>query len=233
MYLESFDHFENISLREKLESIVNMYEYLCEFDMMDSLDNYIGRCSILFLGNLKVNIGKEKKENKNQPYKFDIGGLLNKLKIKSPRNSEKIEIVEKLYSLSKVKKFDKTKDDVLELISPILNLTMSGYKIIDHFIIEQYYDGLHKNPCFCVKLYFDEELLSLTKDEIISIKRASNNPSGELSDVEGEFQHFKRIFRIELEKIKSDLLNNNLIPSIMDNHMNYYEMYIYLRSPIK
>lgn len=58
-YLKYFkESVDNISLKDKLESIVSMYEYLWQEGIdPDSLNNFTGNCSVLFVGCTKVNKG--------------------------------------------------------------------------------------------------------------------------------------------------------------------------------
>lgn len=49
IYLKYFESSSDVTLREKLESIVNMAKYLWSIDAGDSLGGFYGKCNVLFL----------------------------------------------------------------------------------------------------------------------------------------------------------------------------------------
>jgi hypothetical protein len=61
-YLKYYESNDIPSLREKLESIVNMANYLFDNDMLSELNNYVGECRVLFSGYIEV------RRNQRKPY---------------------------------------------------------------------------------------------------------------------------------------------------------------------
>ena len=56
-YLKIFEEFAEPSLRDKLESIVSMYEYIWNIGCADSLQNFSGDASELFSYHAKIRKG--------------------------------------------------------------------------------------------------------------------------------------------------------------------------------
>lgn len=223
-YLKYFEDVNHPTLREKLESIVSMYNYLCDNDMGDSLNNFVGACSVLFIGNLEVNSGWSF-GSKVRPYTFDIGGFLSSLE-SAYRKDEKLARVEELYTLSKYERFDKTKKDIEGILKPFLETEMFGGRLIEKYKIEQYYNDWLKKPCFGVKLYLDGDLLPFSKDEVI--------PDSDIEDMKNECLHIVRILKIEMDKITDVLSKNNLLYEFYENtYFNkFHEVHLRLK-PIK
>jgi len=162
-YLKYFESTTEKTLREKLESIVNMCDYLWSIDTADSLNGYLGKCSVLFTGCLDVNRGWSRGGLK--PYEFNIDCLVDKLQTSEYRRQEKLESVEELYKLSLVKRFNHTKEEIEEILEPVFNFKLIGYKVISSFRISQHYSWV-KRPTFTISVTIDEEELQYDKDQI-------------------------------------------------------------------
>ena len=114
-YLKYFESQTEVNLKEKLETIVDMCEYLWSIDAADSLEGFYGKCSALFTGCLDVNQGWSRGGRK--PYEFNVDCLVNKLETSDYRKQEKLETIERLYYLSTTaKKATHTKSEIRELI---------------------------------------------------------------------------------------------------------------------
>lgn len=110
-----------ITIKEKLESIVSMYEYIWEKGLdPDSLNNLTGNCSVLFVGCTKVNKGWNISKKDGRPYEFDIDCLLKRLET-DYRRQEKLESIEDLYKLSLITRSKYSKGEIESILSPVLN----------------------------------------------------------------------------------------------------------------
>lgn len=198
-YLKSFNE-NNIepTLREKLESIVDMYEYICaDDDLRDSLNNFIGNCSTLFLNCIKIT-GKRKR-----PYEFNIDCLVSKLNPTYYRIKEKLEDVEKLYKLSLIPKFKHTKEEIETLLYPILSSELFGGKILSSYKITKNLNGWYKYATFVIKCELDEDILLFKKEHIIrnldKIKRE------QLREMEVELESYANYILKEVKNILDPL----------------------------
>ena len=203
-YLKYFESQTEVSLKEKLETIVDMCEYLWLIDAADSLEGFYGQCSSLFIGCLQHNQGW--KRGVKMPYQFDIDCLINKLETSDYKKQEKLESIEKLYYLSTTaKKARHTKSEIRELLQPILDYEIVGGKVIDSVEIEQFYNW-QKQPTFSVKLLINEDELSYDKSQIEDLYRefdqhASMVAKKKLKEIEKEFYKLKELLMTELKKI--------------------------------
>ena len=59
-YLKYFESQSEPNLKEKIDSIVSMYQYLWDLGIGDSLGNFTGECSIIFTGFIDHNSGWRK-----------------------------------------------------------------------------------------------------------------------------------------------------------------------------
>lgn len=210
-YLKYFESQTKLSLKEKLETIVDMCEYLWSIDAADSLEGFYGRCSSLFIGCLQHNQGW--KRGVKMPYRFDIDCLINNLETSDYRKKEKLETIERLYYLSTTaKKATHTKSEIKELLQPILDYEILGGKVIDSVEIEQFYSW-QKKASFSIKLHINEEELSYDKSEIKQLYRefdqhASMDAKKKLKEIEKEFLRIKDLIKAQLKSI--DFKSHNL-----------------------
>ena len=186
-----------ISIEDKIESIISMYNYICDKDMTDSLNNYVGDCCLLFLYNLKFN----RINSRKKPYILDGDGLANRLRTTEYKLEEKLELLDKLYKLSKIKRFEKTKEEIEEIFKPIFDIEIFGSKIISNYEIEQYFNGWRQKACFLIKISIDETFMSMDKIEFEEKK--SKMEKGLLKEFQNEFYKLKNL-------IKRIILNLNL-----------------------
>ncbi len=235
-YLKVFESFEDSpTLRDKLDSIIDMYNYLADKDMLDSL-GFIGRCTNIFSSYIIPN--KEYPLLSNRPYIFEVDKIeklltLSLSSLSKNRKEEKLKEIEEAYKLSKVKRFDKTKKDIEKIIKPFLELEMFGGKVFTKYKIRQYIDGWYKKPCFSVDLEFDEDMLPLYRNEISKIKSNSENPRKDLEEVKSDFDHLDRILDQKLKELEPNLTKNNLKYSISDNsNLHLYHDIILRLTPI-
>lgn len=219
-----------ITLKEKLESIVSMYEYIWEngFDP-DSLGNLTGNCSVLFVGCTKVNSDWNISKKGGRPYEFDIDCLLKRLET-DYRRQEKLEKIEELYKLSLTPRYKYSKEDIESILSPVLNLEVTGGKMIKSYEIKPYIDMWRKKTCFNVKCKLNEEFLTMDEQEVEWKKRA-NKYEGEINDfreIEKEFYSCRRLIISKIEKL--NLQKIGLSFHTYDNtHLSlYFELAIML-----
>lgn len=210
-YLKYFESQTEVSLKEKLETIVDMCEYLWSIDAADSLEGFYGKCSSLFLGCLQHNQGW--KRGIKMPYEFDIDCLINNLETSDYKKQEKLETIERLYYLSTTaKKATHTKSEIRELLKPVLDYEILGGKVIDSVEIEQFYNW-QKQACFSIRFHINEDELSHDKSEIEQLYRefdhyASMDAKKKLKEIEKEFFRIKDLIKSQLKLI--DFKSHNL-----------------------
>lgn len=206
-YLKYFESQTEVSLKQKLETIVDMCDYLWSIDAADSLEGFYGKCSTLFLACTDVNQGWSRGGKK--PYEFNIDCLINKLETSDYKKQEKLETIERLYYLSTTaKKATHTKSEIRELLQPILDFEIVGGKVIDSVEIEQFYNW-QKQATFSVKLLINEDELSYDKNQIKNLHRNlqdhdSMDAKKKLKEIEKEFYRLKELLMAELKKINFD-----------------------------
>lgn len=206
-FLKYFESQTEVSLKQKLESIVDMCEYLWSVDDADSLEGFYGKCSAIFTGCLQHNQGW--KRSGKMPYQFDIDCLINKLETSDYRKQEKLETIERLYYLSTTaKKATHTKSEIRELLQPILDYEIVGGKVIDSVEIEQFYNW-QKQACFSIRFHINEEELSYDKSQIEQLyQHASIDAKKKLKEIEKEFFRIKDLIKAKLKLI--DFKTHNL-----------------------
>ena len=209
-YLKYFESNQEITLRQKLESIVDFADYLWSIDAMDGLENYYGECSTLFGGCLDINSGW--KRGGKKPYEFNIDCLIEKLETSSYRRDEKLELTNKLYETSIIPRFEHNIKDIEQILKPILDIKNFGYSIIESIKISQHYNWI-KKPCFSIKIEINEDELSFDKEEIkklftLSREYGSNEHKKKYKEVENEFYRIRSLIKSEISKINFE--SNNL-----------------------
>ena len=206
-YLKYFESQTEVSLKQKLESIVDMCDYLWSIDAADSLEGFYGKCSALFSSCLDINQGWSRGGRK--PYEFNVDCLVDKLETSDYRRKEKLESIERLYYLSTTaKKSTHTKSEIRELIQPILDYEIFGGKVVDNIEITQHYNW-HKQPTFSVKISINADELSYDKDQNKDLYRdfhehASMDAKKKLKEIEKEFYRLKELLKTEFKKINFD-----------------------------
>jgi hypothetical protein len=164
-YLKYFESQSEPSLKEKLESIVSMYQYLWDLGIGDSLANFTGECSTIFTGFIDNNRGW--KSGGKSPYTFKIEDF-----IKAVDNDKvygldrKMETINRLYTLSKSTRFTDTEEDIEKMIRPILDMRNFGEQIIKSHKISRYYNGWSMKPCYNVEIKLNDELFIHSDDQI-------------------------------------------------------------------
>jgi len=200
-HLKYFESHTEVSLKQKLESIVDMCNYLWSIDAADSLRGFYGKCSALFTGCLEVNKGWSKGGKK--PYEFDVDCLVNKLETSEYRREERLSTIEELYKLSKVKRFKYTKEDIERILKPVADFKILGNPPVEKIEISQFYDWLNK-ASFSVKFYINEEELSSDRVEIkkwYDDRDYDRNAKAKIGSVGKEFYHIKQVIKGIVEKI--------------------------------
>ncbi len=217
-YIKYFkESVDNISLKDKLESIVSMYEYLWQEGIdPDSLNNFTGNCSVLFVGCTKC---KRKKDGR--PYEFDIECLLKKLD-NDYRKEEKLQKIEELYKLSLVSKFRHTKEEIEQFLSSVLNMKVTGAKVIKSSKIEQYINGWTKKPCFSIKCRIDDEFLPMDEVDV----RGKNRK--ELEELEDEFYSYYRLIYTRLSELNPREIGYTFSMNNNSHNLDFYNFYIRL-----
>jgi hypothetical protein len=210
-YLKYFESQNGVSLRQKLEIIVDMSDYLWSIGATESFGGFYGKCSSLFTGCLDMNKGWSRSGKK--PYNFNIDCLINELEKSDYRKKEKLQIVEDLYYLSiTTKKAKHTKSEIKELLKPVLEYEILGGKIIDSLEIDQFYNW-QKQPIFSIEFHINEEELSCDKNEIDQLYKEfdhydSIDAKKKLKEIKKEFFRIKNLIKIQLKKI--DFKSHNL-----------------------
>lgn len=215
------ESISEITLREKLESIVSMYQYIWSNQVdPDSLEYFTGKCSVLFLGCTQVNKGWNISKKNGRPYEFDIDCLLKRLET-DYRKEEKLQNIEELYKLSLIPRFKHTKQQIEEFLSPVLDLVVTGDKIIKSYEIEQYFNGWTKKPCFSIKCKLNEEFLTMDEHEVEVKKGNGYFDRNDFREIENEFYSIKRLIKSKIEEL--NLQNIGFSFSMYDNsHLGIY-----------
>jgi hypothetical protein len=221
-YLKYFKESQSeITLKEKLESIVSMYQYLWSNNVdPDSLGNFTGQCSVLFIGCMSVNRGWSISKKEGRPYEFDVDCLLKKLET-DYRKEEKLQNIEGLYKKSLSKRYNVTKEEIYKLLEPLINAELFNEKIITNCDIRTYYQASFKDgtsyPSFSIEFEIDRELITDTPDQ-------------SQKDKLREFYFIKTTLNRYLIKIKDKLAEIGLYPHWHDSTSfgNLFEIRLYL-----
>jgi hypothetical protein len=211
-----------ITLKDKLESIVNMYQYLWSNKINpDSLRNFTGNCSVLFTGCMTLNRGWDISKKEGRPYEFDVDCLLKKLE-NDYRKEEKLKNIEVLYKLSIIPKFKHTKEEVEQFLSPVLNLEVTGDKIIKSYEIEPYFSGWDKKACFTIMCNINEEFLPMDELDVEIKKDNGYFDRKYFKEIEDEFYSCERLIKSKIHEL--DLQKFGLQFSSMDDntHLGLY-----------
>lgn len=209
-YLKYFESQEEVTLRQKLESIVDFADYLWLIDASDGLENYYGECSTLFLGCLEHNSGWKRRGKK--PYEFNVDCLIQKFETSFYKKDEKLELIEKLYKTSIIPRFKNTVEEIKKILEPISELKVLGYKIIESIEIFQHYNWL-KKPCFKAKIEINEDELSIDREDIKRLfiggrEYGIEGDKKKFREVEKEFYRIKSMVKSEISKI--DFISHGL-----------------------
>jgi len=221
-YLKYFKESQSeITLKDKLESIVNMYQYLWSNHIdPDSLGNFTGKCSVLFTGCMTINRGWNISKKEGRPYEFDVDCLLKKIET-DYRKEEKLKNIEELYKSSIIPKFHYTKEEVEQFLSTVLNLEVTGDKIIKSYEINSYFNGWNKKACFSIRCKLNEEFLTMDEQEVEIKKGNGYFDRKDFKEIEDEFYSCKRLVRSKIEEL--DLQKTGLKFSMDDNsHLGLY-----------
>jgi hypothetical protein len=198
-----------ITLKDKLESIVNMHQYIWSNQVdPDSLGGFTGQCSVLFTGCMQVNKGWNISKKEGRPFEFDVDCLLKKLET-DYRKEEKLRNIEKLYKLSIIPRFKHTKEEIEEFLSPVLNLEVTGDKIIKSYEITPYFDGWYKKPYFSIKCKLNEEFLTMDEQEVEFKKGNGYFDRSNFREIESEFYSCKRLIKSKIEELNSQKIGFN------------------------
>lgn len=237
-YLKYFkESISEITLKEKLESIISMYDYIWENDIDDSF-NLTGKCLPIFLTCTEFNSEYRKfnkgklidKKREIRPYEFDIECLLKRLE-SHYRKDEILKEIEELYTFSKISKFKYTEEEIENILNPVLSRESMGYKIIKSYKIRRFFHGWYKKPCYHININIDPEFLTMDETDVKNrIYDDQHNTSRGIlfKELESEFYSYRR--RIA-DEIKSLINMKEFIIETHDNtHLNdYFKFSVILR----
>lgn len=213
-YLKYYESNNITSLRQKLESIVDMANYLFDNDMLSDLNNYIGECSVLFSGSIEV-ISKFSRKNPKRPYYYDIDNFIKKLD-SSYLKEEKLKLIETLYKISLTPRHLYTENDLELLLNPLMEFKLFGGKLFNGFSIERHFKCLWVNsiykPTYRIEFEISDDILYYTHDEIdklkINLSNSKYSSSGRdeelastLKDIKSEFYKIYNMFKREVSKL--------------------------------
>jgi len=201
-YLKYFKESQSeITLKEKLESIVMMYQYLWSNHIdPDSLGNFTGKCSVLFTGCMTINRGWNISKKEGRPYEFDVDCLLKKIET-DYRKEEKLKNIEELYKSSIIPRFKHTKEEIEQFLSPVLNLEVTGDKIIKSYEINPFFNSWRKKPSFLIKSKLNDEFLTMDEQEVEIKKRNGYFDRKYFKEIEDEFYSYKRLIKSKIEEL--------------------------------
>ena len=210
-YLKYFESISDPTLRDKLESIVSMYNYICDRVVdHDSLEHFYGECIVLFVGCGKTNRKHAYFDTEGRSlYRqiVDIDCLIKKLETHY-RKEEELAKIEELYKKSLSERYIITNDDLVEILNPVLEADLFGGKIVTEYKIRPYFgmkwiEGKYY-PYFEIAMNIDEELITV-----------ANGQSKE--EKEREFYFVKKTLSKPLFEIKDKLSELGLYPHWSDS----------------
>jgi len=164
-YLKYFESQSEPNLKEKIDSIVSMYQYLWNLGIGDSLGNFTGECSTIFTGFIDHNSGWRK--GGKPPYSFKVDEFIDAVNNDKVYGMDrKMETINKLYRLSLSTRYTDTEEDIEKMIRPILDMRNFGEQIIKSHKISRYYNGWSMKPCYNVEIKLNNELFIHSDDQI-------------------------------------------------------------------
>ena len=234
-HIKHFESLSEVDIREKIESIVDMAYYLFDNDMTDTLNNFIGECHTLFMGCSQINRGFTSHKYPKRFYTFDIDCFLKSID-KSYKKEEKLKKIDKLYELSKIKRFKHTTDDIEKILTPIFKIKSYGEDIIESYKIRKYFNSQKKKPGFSIYLiikdiyYLDKSKVDTlisnylniyTKEELKMIKK-------ELKEIENDFYYLKDYITEEIEKLDLEKLGFSFSTCDFTHLREFYKLSIFI-----
>lgn len=233
-FIKSFtESLLNPTLKDKLDSISDFYDYLCENEMYDSPNNYIGSCAALFSSSIEY-IARWERKSGGKPFNLGVEKFMKDMEKWEKSNewkfNHKIDQVEELYKTSQLPRFKYDKNDIEKMLSSVLNMTWVGEKVLKSYEIEQFYSGWDKKQNFMIKCRIEEDMLSSDESEILDIKNG-NYERDEVADKsklrEVEIESYSIQKRIVDSIRKLDLPSSFVVSSYNNSHLDlFYEFSI-------
>ena len=205
-YLKYFESQSEPNLKEKIDSIVSMYQYLWNLGIGDSLGNFTGECSTIFTGFIDHNSGWRK--GGKAPYSFKVDEFIDAVNNDKVYGMDwKMETIDKLYRLSLSPRYTDTEEDIERIIKPILDMKNFGEQIVKSHEIERYYDGWYMRPCYKVELELNGELFLYPDIEIQDYKSIYNTSTNreDRKDVESKLREVEKELYQIVRSVKSKL----------------------------
>ena len=212
-YLKYYESNDIPSLREKLESIVNMANYLFDNDMLSELNNYVGECRVLFNGYIEV------RKNQRKPYQPAMRLLVDfflKDLDSSYKKENKLKLIETLYKLSLTDRHSYKEGYFKKLLNPLMEFRVFGGKLFSNFSIEKHFvlfwvNSIYK-PTYRIEFKISDDILYYTHDEIDKLKIIISNSKyssygrdeeleSTLKDIKSEFFKIYNMFKKEASKL--------------------------------
>ena len=205
-YLKYFESQSEPNLKEKLDSIVSMYQYLWDLGIGDFLGNFTGECSTIFTGFIGHNSGWRK--GGKAPYSFKVDEFIDAVNNDKVYGMDrKMETIDKLYRLSLSPRYTDTEEDIEKMIRPILDMKNFGEQIVKSHKISRYYNGRYMRPCYKVDLVLNDELFLYADIEIQDYKSIYDTSINreERKDAESKLREVdKELYQI-VRSVKSKL----------------------------
>jgi hypothetical protein len=211
-YLKYYESNYIPSLREKLESIVDMVNYLFDNNLLSDLNGYFGECSVLFSETIEVRSGRK---SQRRPYHYDIDHFIKKLD-SSYKKEKKLKLIETLYKLSLTNRHSYKESYFEKLFSPLMEFKVFGGKLFSNFSIEKFFSLIWVNsiykPTYRVEFEISNDILYYTHDEIDKLKVNLSNTkyspygrdeelSSTLKDIKSDFFKIYNMFKNEVLKL--------------------------------
>lgn len=225
-YFESKDP----TIEEKVYSISGMFTYLCDNDMVDGeLDNFVGRCSVLFMGCLdtvhEFRFGKTKGI---PPYILDTSCLLDKIE-NNKLPETRLKYLDALYEFSLYPKFIKNLNDIEIILKPLFEFEVVGGNLISKHKISMCYNMDRKKPLFSVEIGLDEENFILDQKDAYKLILKTNKSKNDIEKIKhlsDDFNHYKKIIKDIIKEINLDQygfevsIYDNVFGTIRNNKFN-------------
>ena len=173
---------------------------------------------------------------------FDVNQLLNIIDTNMSRGrhintSHITKLLDRLYKLSKVDRFTYTKENITDMLNPLIEIKSIGRNIFKDFTIRQFFkiiwvDSTSK-PCYKLTLEFDDDIFSLSEDTIMKLRNSiykgeqvtESEIKDILSDTESEYHSYVRILinklnTIDLGKYRYELNDYTYLKDYHHVHIN-------------
>ena len=233
-YLKKFEDNSNVTLREKIESIVRAYEYMNSHKKADMHHTAAFIASVF--GLLDCRFDKELKK-----YIFPIDRIISNLvnPVWQRRNKDSLDKIEGLYTFSKFIDQGATCEYVEKVLDPLFKLQLFGGDASEYHNIYLFYADFYRVPRFSIHFRFHQDLFEMDEDRIKQFRghlgddwKKSDNLDEYEKDMIGrlrkDFYKYRQIFKYELENLDLESKGFYVETSDSSSFNSYYEICLLL-----